>query len=259
MVTNEPEYHIHLRRGDVGGYVLLPGDPGRCELIASLFDDPVHVASHREYTTYAGAILGERVAVTSTGIGGPSTAIAVEELARIGAHTFIRVGTSGSMQPWIQPGDLGVIAAAIRDEGTSRQYLPVEFPAVANLDVTNALVDGARRTGAVVHVGVGQSKDSFFGQKEPARMPVARQLLDRWSAWVAGGAIASEMEAATLYIVASTLGKRAGGIMTILGHSDGRPLTPEEEARSSLGPLLAAAVEGLRVLIDRDRTNAAAR
>lgn len=250
--TDESQYHVQLRRGDVGRYVLLPGDPGRCELIATRFDDARHVAQHREYNTYSGTLLGQQVSVTSTGIGGPSTAIAVEELAKIGADTFIRVGTSGSMQEWIKPGDLGVVTGAIRDEGTSLHYLPIEFPAVADLDVTAALRDGARRTGALFHLGISQSKDSFYGQHDPRRMPVAPRLLQRWDAWMAGGAICSEMEAATLYIVASTLGKRAGGVMMIAGHPDMRPMTPEERADCRMDVLLDAAIEGVKVLIERD-------
>ncbi len=251
--VDEPQYHVQLRRGEVGRYVFLPGDPGRCEPIAAYFDEPRHVAQHREYNTYSGSLLGTPVSVTSTGIGGPSTAIAVEELVRCGADTFIRVGTSGAMQEWIQPGDLGIVAAAIRDEGTSIHYLPVEFPAVANLDVTLALREGARRTNATFHLGIGQSKDSFYGQHEPGRMPVAHRLQDRWAAWMAGGALCSEMEAASLYIVASTLRVRAGGIMLIVGHPDQRPMTEEERARMDLDLLIRTAIEGLKVLIEMDR------
>lgn len=251
------QYHVQLRPGDVGRYVFLPGDPGRCEAIAAYFDEPRQVAHHREYNTYTGSLLGEKVSVTSTGIGGPSTAIAVEELAKIGADTFIRVGTSGAMQEFIEPGDLGIIAAAIRDEGTSSHYLPIEFPAVADLEVTLALREGTRLAGARAHVGIGQSKDSFYGQHEPGRMPVAKRLQERWSAWMAGGALCSEMEAATLYIVASTLRKRAGGIMMIAGHPDQRPMTAEESARCDLDVLLQSAIEGLKVLIEADRRAAA--
>jgi uridine phosphorylase len=250
---DELQYHVHLRRGDVGRYVFLPGDPGRCERIAAYFDEPRHVAQHREYNTYSGTLLGTPVSVTSTGIGGPSTAIAVEELVRCGADTFIRVGTSGAMQEWIQPGDLGIVTAAIRDEGTSIHYLPVEFPAVANLDVTLALREGALRTQAPFHLGIGQSKDSFYGQHEPGRMPVAKRLQERWAAWIAGGAVCSEMEAATLYIVAATLRARAGGIMLIAGHPDHRPMTEEERARMDLDLLIRTAIEGLKVLIEMDR------
>jgi uridine phosphorylase len=181
----------------------------------------------------------------------------MEELVKVGADTFIRVGTSGAMQPEIRPGDLGVISGAIRDEGTTLHYLPVEFPAVADVDVTRALARGARSLGNTVHVGISQSKDSFYGQHEPGRMPVAGRLRDRWSAWMAGGAICSEMEAAALYIVAATLRVRAGGIMMILGHHDQSPMTDDELARGSLDSLLPAAVAGLRELIARDREVAA--
>lgn len=252
-LTDERQYHIQVAPGEVGRYVLLPGDPGRCEPIARLFDDAQLVAKHREYETWTGTLDGVRVSVTSTGIGCPSTAIAVEELVKVGADTFIRVGTSGAMQPDIRPGELGVVQAAIRDEGTTLHYLPVEFPAVADIDVTRALAVGARRAGKTVRVGISQSKDSFYGQHEPGRMPVAHRLQERWSAWMAGGAICSEMEAAALYVISSVLGVRAGGIMMILGHSDMAPMTPEEEAEGELDNWLPAVIEGLRELIARDR------
>ena len=252
------QHHIQVAEGEVGRYVFLPGDPGRCEPIARLFDDPVLVAKNREYETWTGTLDGERVSVTSTGIGCPSAAIAMEELVKVGADTLVRVGTSGGMQPEINPGDLGVIQAAIRDEGTTSHYLPMEFPAVADIDVTRALAMGARTVGRTVHIGISQSKDSFYGQHEPGRMPVAKRLQDRWAAWMAGGAICSEMEAAALYIVASTLRVRAGGIMMIAGHWDQSAMTSEEEKATSLEPLLAAAIAGMRELIARDREAAAA-
>jgi uridine phosphorylase len=250
---DEPQHHLQLRAGDVGRYAFVPGDPGRCELIARYLDGARHVRTHREYTTWTGLLDGELVAVTSTGIGGPSAAIAVEELAKLGVDTFVRVGTSGSMQPTVAPGDVVVVQAAIRDEGTTRHYLPVEFPAVANLDVTNALVRGARASGAVVHVGVAQSKDSYYGQHEPARMPVADRLRQRWDAWRGGGALCSEMEAASLFVVASVLGLRAGAIMQAGGHYDQSPMTEPEQARCTLEELLPAAVRGMREIIAFDR------
>jgi len=253
----ERQHHIQVAPGEVGRYVFLPGDPGRCEPIARLFDDPKLVAKNREYETWTGTLDGQRVSVTSTGIGCPSAAIAMEELVRVGADTFVRVGTSGAMQPDIRPGDLGVISAAIRDEGTTLHYLPVEFPAVADIDVTRALAIGARSVGKTVHIGISQSKDSFYGQHEPGRMPVAHRLQERWAAWMAGGAICSEMEAAALYIVAATLRVRAGGIMMIMGHHDQAPMTEAEMALGSLDNLLPAAVAGMRELIARDREAAA--
>ena len=236
-------HHIACGPGDVGRYVFLPGDPGRVAMIASYLDDAEKVASNREYTTYSGTLLGEKVSVTSTGMGCPSTAIAVEELAMIGADTFIRVGTSGPMQPFMKAGDLVIAWGAIRDEYTSQQYEPLAFPAVADLDVTLALRQAARDRGVPYHVGITQSKDSFFGQHEPERMPVANELQNRWQAWVQGGALSSEMEASTIFVVSSVLRCRAGGIMITGGtHSD-------------LANLLETAVAGLKHLIERDRTS----
>lgn len=250
------QYHIQVAPGEVGRYVFLPGDPGRCEPIAQYFDEPRLVARNREYETWTGYLDGELVSVTSTGIGCPSAAIAMEELHRVGSDTFVRVGTSGSMQPHITPGDIGVIHGAIRDEGTTSHYLPIEFPAVADVDVTRALAIGARSVGKTVHIGISQSKDSFYGQHEPDRMPVASRLNERWAAWMAGGAICSEMEAAGLFIVASTLSVRAGGIMMILGHPDQSPMTEEEWKAGAVENLLPAAIAGMREIIRGDRESA---
>jgi len=169
MAQDELMYHIAMKKGDVGRYVFLPGDPGRCEKIASYFDDPQLVAYNREYKTYTGTLLGEKVSVTSTGIGCPSTAIAVEELIMIGADTFIRVGTSGGMQPHLKAGDLGIVTGAIRDEGTTSHYMPMEFPAVANLDVVLSLREAAEKLGNRYSLGISHSKDSFFGQHAPRK------------------------------------------------------------------------------------------
>lgn len=253
---NPKQYHIEVAPGEVGRYVFLPGDPGRCELIASYFDEPHLVARHREYETWTGYLDGEKVSVTSTGIGCPSAAIAMEELVAVGADTFVRVGTSGSMQQHILPGDIGIINAAIRDEGTTSHYLPIEFPAVADFGITQALWDAAKRSDKRVHLGVSQSKDSFYGQHDPGRMPVAKRLEERWSAWMAGGAICSEMEAAALYIVAQILRVRASGLMMIMGHPDQSPMTPEEWDATRIENLLPVAIEGMREIIRRDRAGA---
>lgn len=254
MEFPEIMYHIQMKKGDVGRYVLLPGDPGRCSLIAGYFDDAKKVAEHREYTTYTGYLLGEKVSVTSTGIGGPSTAIAVEELSMIGADTFIRVGTSGGMQQYTKVGDLAITLGAVRDEGTAEHYMPLAFPAVANIDVTLALREAAEKLGLPYHVGISQSKDSFYGQHQPERMPVSYRLENRWKAWVAGGVLCSEMEAATIFVVSSVLRKRAGGIMLVAGNQELPSLSPEEYARrTDLGPLIHTAVQALKILIEKDR------
>jgi len=251
MFNDELKYHVKLRQGDIGKYVLLPGDPGRCEVIARQFENPVKVAQNREYVTYTGTLLGEKVSVTSTGIGGPSTAIAVEELAMVGAETFIRVGTSGAMQPGIAVGDLAIVTAAIRDEGTTRQYMPVEFPAVANIDVTMALRSAAAKLHFIAHLGVSQSKDSFYGEVEPDRLPLADELRARRKTWIAGGAICSEMEAATVFVVSSILRKRAGGVMLIVNSEFAEAGHTQHEL--ILDRLVSTGVEAIKILIEQDR------
>jgi uridine phosphorylase len=238
------QYHLQLREGDVGRYVLLPGDPGRCEPIASRFDNPVHVAENREYSTWTGTLNGEKVSVVSTGIGCPSTAIAVEELIKLGADTFIRVGTSGAMQPGTPSGQLAIVTAAIRDEGTTTHYMPAEFPAVADPQVVDALAIASRRVGASYRLGVSQSKDSFYGEVEPERMPMAGRLEDRWNTWIAGGAICSEMEAAAIFVLGSIHRVRTGGVMHMWSEGDGA----YDRALH-----LDTSVEALRVLIEQDR------
>ena len=246
----EVMHHINMKYGDVGRYVLLPGDPGRSEKIAAYFDNPVFVASNREYVTYNGTLNGERVTVTSTGIGGPSTAIAVEELAMIGADTFIRVGTSGGMQPHTKPGTLAIVTGAIRDEGTTLHYMPPEFPAVADVQVVNALREAAQMLGKPYELGISHSKDSFYGQHTPGRMPVADRLIERWKAWKMGGAICSEMEASTIFILGSYLRKRAGGIMLIAANQES-----EEPGNivTDLGDMLETTMQALKILIEQDR------
>jgi uridine phosphorylase len=253
MNTEEVQYHIQLKQGDVGRYVLLPGDPGRSERIAAYFDDPQFVAQNREYTTYTGTLLGEKVSVVSTGIGCPSTAIAVEELIKIGADTFIRVGTSGGIQPETKTGDIAIVTGAIRDEGTTSHYLPMEFPAVADIDVVHALRAGAEQLGLPYQVGVTHSKDSFYGEVEPERMPMAGHLEERWGAWVKGGAICSEMEAAAIFILASIHRKRAGGVMMMVNAEEG---LPNDEAGKKLfhgDRAIQTAIEALKILIEQDQ------
>ncbi|MBX3094992.1 MAG: nucleoside phosphorylase [Cryobacterium sp.] len=242
-LSTERQHHLQLLPDEVGRYVLLPGDPGRCEPIAALFDDAAHVMSFREYTTWTGTLNGEKVSVVSTGIGCPSSAIAIEELIKLGADTFIRVGTSGAIQENTPEGQLAVVTAAIRDEGTSSHYLPMEFPAIADFQVVDALAEAARNLGVDYRLGVSQSKDSFYGEVEPDRMPMAGMLHDRWSAWRAGGAICSEMEASTIFTIAAIHRVRAGGVMQM--HSG--------DGEVNRMDLLSTAVEALRVLIDQDR------
>jgi uridine phosphorylase len=241
-------FHLHIKEGDVGRYVLLPGDPGRCEKIAQYFDAPHFVAQNREYVTYTGTLLGEKVSVVSTGIGCPSTAIAIEELVDVCADTFVRVGSSGSMQANVHTGDIVVVTASIRDEGTTSHYLPMEFPAVR---------EGARRLGLRFHSGISQSKDSFYGEVERTRMPMARHLDERWDAWVAGGAMCSEMESSAIFILSSIYCKRAGGVMLVINESELAELsetdTNKHMAEFDADSVIKVAVEGIKLLIEQDR------
>lgn len=247
------QYHLQIRPGDVGRYVLLPGDPKRCAKIAQFLQDPVLVADSREYVTYTGFLEGEKVSVTSTGIGGPSAAIAMEELVRCGAHTFVRVGTCGGMDLQVKGGDIVVATGSIRMEGTSREYAPIEFPAVADFEVTTALVNAAEQLGHRCHTGVVQSKDSFFGQHEPERMPVADALESKWKAWMRLGCKASEMESAALFCVAHALGVRAGADFLVMGNQERQKAGLENQIVHDTDAPIQVAVEALRLLIRQDR------
>jgi uridine phosphorylase len=252
-------FHLHIKEGDIGRYVLLPGDPGRCEKIAQYFEDPHFVAQNREYVTYTGTLLGEKVSVVSTGIGCPSAAIAVEELVDVGADTFVRVGSSGSMQANVHAGDIVVVTASIRDEGTTTHYLPVEFPAVADFSVVQAMRQGADKLGLRHHTGVSQSKDSFYGEVERKRMPMADHLEERWNAWVAGGAVCSEMESSALFILSSIYRKRAGGVMLVINESELAELSENDAGKHMVefdaDSVIKVAIEGFKVLIQQDWKN----
>lgn len=222
MKSREKMYHIGLSKEDIKGakYAILPGDPGRVPKIAACLDNPEKLTVSREYTSYLGELEGEKVLVMSTGMGGPSTAIAVEELASIGLENLIRVGTCGGMQLNVSAGDIVIAQAAIRQEGTSKEYVPVEFPAVANIELTNALKNAADELGFTNHVGVVHCKDSFYGQHSPERMPVSYELEQKWNAWIKAGALCSEMETASLYIVSSVLGLKSAAILTTVWNQE---------------------------------------
>lgn len=247
------QYHLQIRPGDVGRYVILPGDPKRCEKIAKHFDNPVLIADSREYVTYTGYLDGEKVSVTSTGIGGPSASIAMEELKLCGADTFVRVGTCGGIDIDVKGGDIVVATGAIRMEGTSKEYAPIEFPAVADLEVTNALVSAAKKLGYTYHTGVVQSKDAFYGQHEPERMPVSYELLNKWEAWKRLGCKASEMESAALFVVASHLGVRCGCNLLVMGNQERNALGLENQIVHDTESAIKVGIEALRILIKEDR------
>jgi uridine phosphorylase len=253
MQELEKQFHIHCVEGDVGRYCLLPCDPGRCEAIAKLFDNPVHVAHNREYNIYTGTLLGEKVSVCSTGIGGPSASIAMEELHNIGADTFIRVGTCGGIDLNVQSGDIVVATGAIRFEHTSIEYAPIEYPAVANLDLTIALRQAALAMGKTTHTGVVQCKDAFYGQHSPAKMPVSYELLQKWEAWKRLGVLASEMESAALFVVADALHCRCGSCFHVIWNQERRDAGMDDVHAPDMEQTLVAVIEALKLLIQRDR------
>lgn len=247
------QYHTGVGPDDIGGYVILPGDPKRCAKIAAHFDNPVLVADSREYVTYTGTLDGVKVSVTSTGIGGPSASIAIEELSKCGAHTFIRVGTCGGMQDEVCGGDVVIASGAIRMEGTSREFAPIEYPAVADIQVTNALMNAAKKLDIKSHVGVVQCKDSFFGQHEPEVMPVSYELQNKWEAWIRMGCLASEMESAALFIAASFLRVRCGSCFLVVANQErAKKGLPNDQVHDTEIAIVTA-VEALRDLIKQDQ------
>ena len=253
MQQQEKQYHIKCAEGDVGGYVILPGDPGRCESIAALFDDAYHVSYNREYNIYTGTLLGEKVSVCSTGIGGPSASIAMEELHNIGAHTFIRTGTCGGIALDVQAGDIVIATGAIRFEHTSREYAPIEYPAVADFEITNALWQASHALGYRTHTGIVQCKDSFYGQHSPARMPVSYELLAKWEAWKRLGVKASEMESAALFVVSNALGCRCGSCFHVVWNQEREAAGLDQKMTEDTSTSVKVSVEALKLLIQQDK------
>ncbi len=247
------QYHIQVGKGDVGRYVILPGDPKRCAKIAQYFDNAELVADSREYVTYTGYLDGVKVSVTSTGIGGPSASIAMEELVMSGADTFIRIGTCGGMQTEVRSGDIVIASGAIRMEGTSREYAPIEFPAVADIQVVNSLIKAAEELKQEYHVGVVQCKDSFYGQHSPEIKPVSYELLNKWEAWKRLGCLASEMESAALFVVASSLRVRVGSCFLVLANQEREKAGLDNPVVHDTEMAIRVAVEAIRNLIKEDQ------
>ena len=249
----ELQFHIQCTAEDIGHYVFLPGDPDRVPWIASYLENAQKVAQSREFTTYTGTLDGTRVSVTSTGIGGPSAAIAMEELAALGAHTFLRIGTCGGMQPDVKSGDIVIATGAVRMEGTSKEYAPIEYPAVPDFGVTTALVSAAKALKMPYHTGVVQCKDAFYGQHEPEMMPAGYELINKWEAWKKLGCLASEMETAALYIVAAKLHVRVGACFLVMANQEREKLGLENPVVHDTDMAVQVAVEAIRKLIKEER------
>ena len=250
---NDKQYHIQVGEGEIGRYVILPGDPKRCEKIAGYFDDAKLVADSREYVTYTGYLEGTKVSVTSTGIGGPSAAIAMEELVKAGADTFLRIGTCGGMQTDVLSGDIVIANGAVRMEGTSKEYAPIEFPAVPDIQIVNALIKGAESLKQTYHVGVVQCKDSFYGQHSPETKPAGDELLNKWEAWKRMGCLASEMESAALFIVAASLRVRAGTCLLVLANQEREKAGLDNPVVHDTDMAIRVTVEALKALIRSEK------
>jgi uridine phosphorylase len=238
---NGKQYHICCEAGDIGRYVLLPGDPFRTDRIAKYFEEPCLVAYNREHKTWTGRLKGVPVSVCSTGMGGSSAAIAVEELIHCGANTFIRIGTAGRLcdESFDEKLEGVIITGSVRDEGTTIQYVPVEYPALADRHIVAALAEAASEKSLYYKEGIAHCKDSFYGQIDPESMPNAARLKERWEACRRSNVICSEMESAALFIVSSIRGCRAGAVMSFKNMED----------------TIAIACRALEKIIEKDNLN----
>lgn len=253
MQEMDLQFHIRCKEGDVGKYCFLPGDPGRCEAIASYFENPVHVGMNREYNIYTGTLCGEKVSVCSTGIGGPSASIAMEELTAIGADTFIRIGTCGGIAMDVMPGDVVVATGAVRYEHTSMEYAPIEYPAVPDFDITAALKAAGEALGYRTHTGVVQCKDAFYGQHSPEKSPVSYELLRKWESWKRLGVKASEMESAALFVVAAALGVRCGSCFHVIWNQEREKAGLQQPMTEDTSGAIKVSVEAMKRLILEDK------
>jgi len=250
MAVTEKKYHVGLGPGDVGDYVLMPGDPFRTPLIAKHLDDAREVAFSREYRTFTGKVDGVPVSAMSSGMGGPSVAIGVEELRELGVHTLLRVGTCGALQSEVKVGDLVVAIGSVRSEGTPDGYVPKEYPAIASLDVVNALVEAAEAKGVPYHVGLMRSVDALYADLLPDQMP-RPDLRGELEMWTRAGVIGNDMETSTLLIVSRLRKVRAGTVCLCVdevGAGEIHHLDP-----SYMDRMLDVAVDAIRRLIKRDR------
>lgn len=255
LKTDQNQFHIPAAVGEVGRYCILPGDPARCEQIAQYLENPTHLGMNREFNIWNGTLCGETVTVCSTGIGGPSTAIAVEELANCGADTMIRVGTCGGIDLSVKSGDLVIASGAVRQDGTSHEYAPPAYPATPAPDVLFALMQAAKVSNADWHAGVVQSKDSFYGQHAPQKIPIAKKLSEEWAAWKGLGVLASEMEASTLFTVGAYRRIRTGAIFHTIWNQErfAAGLDGDAEERHDTSLAIKTAIEAIKILICADK------
>lgn len=249
----EKLYHIGIDDSHNAKYAILPGDPGRVEKIAKFLEEPKKIGQNREYTTYIGKLDGENILVMSTGMGGPSTAIGVEELFMTGVRNFIRIGTCGGMNEKVKPGDLIIPTGSIRLEGTSDEYVPKEFPAVPDFSLTTSLVEATKSKNYSYHTGVVQCKDSFYGQHNPERMPVGKELMYKWDAYIKANCLASEMESAALFTVTQVLGARSACILNTVWNQERVKMGYKEEKNLDTSKAIEVVAQAIRLDIKNKR------
>lgn len=253
MQQLEKQFHIHCTEGDIGKYVILAGDPGRIPAIAARFDNARQIAYNREFNVFTGYLEGVKVSACSTGIGGPSAAIAMEELHNCGADTFIRCGTCGGIDLDVKSGDIVIATGAIRYEHTSSEYAPIEFPAVADFELTAALKEAVAASGRPYHLGIVQCKDSFYGQHSPDKSPVNYELLQKWESWKRLGVKASEMESAALFVVASALHCRCASCFHVVWNQEREKAGLDQTMSEDTSSAVVTAVEALRILVKKEK------
>ncbi len=251
---DERKYHVGLAAGEVGQYVLAPGDPFRTALIARHLEAAEERAFSREFRTFTGRVGDTEVSACSTGIGGPSMAIAVEELVELGVHTFLRVGTCGGAQPGIRIGDVVIATGAVRSEGTPDAYVPREYPAIASHEVVAACVEAARAAGAAHHLGVIRSVDALYADLVPDRMPRPAELRAEHALWARAGVVANDMESSTLMVVSALRRVRSGVILLCVDELDAGEIHHVDAA--AMDRFTGVAVDAIRRLVERDRAAA---
>ena len=253
MPEKKKMMHIGLYKGDIGEYVLLPGSPERAERLSHMLEDATEVAYNREYRTYTGKLDGIAVSVTSTGMGGPSTAIAVEELRECGAHTIIRVGTCESLSNSVHVGQVVLPNGAVRMEGVANHYSPPEFPAVPDMEVLAALEAAAREVNAVFHIGIAVTKAVFSSQYAAQERPICHSLKERWYAYRSAGALCAEMGCAPMFTAAGSLQMRAAAVLGVAFENDRYSDDAADWNEDCEEIACRVAVEAVRKLINHEK------
>lgn len=247
-------FHLGLTKADLQGaeLAIVPGDPERVRKIAEMLDNPRFLASHREFTSWLAELDGHPIVICSTGIGGPSTSIAVEELAQLGIRTFLRIGTTGAIQTHIQVGDILITTAAVRLDGASLHFAPMEFPAVADFACTTALVAAAETMQVRKHIGITASSDTFYpGQEryDTYSGRVVERFRGSMAEWQAMGVMNYEMESATLLTMCASQGLRAGMVAGVIVNRTQQEIPDAATMKSTESQAVQIVIEAARRLL----------